>query len=211
MKYKFITVEGNIGAGKTTLVNLLASKLKAKIILEQFADNPFLPKFYQEPSKYGFPLELSFLADRFKQLKEILNTRDLFNEVIISDYLFIKSKLFAKVNLPDDEYKLYETLFDIIYPNLPQPDLLIYLYAPIEKIKQNIKSRNRDYEQNIKQSYLETLSESYQQLIRSGEFTTLLVDTTYTDFLNNENQLNQLLSLLENDYAKGTHYIDLSE
>ena len=172
MNYKFITVEGNIGAGKTTLSSLLQQSFDGKLILEQFADNPFLPKFYEDRKRYSFPLELSFLAERYKQLKDMLNTRDLFNQYIISDYLFIKSKLFAKVNLPEDEYKLYETLFDIIYPNLPEPDLIIYLHAPLDKLKQNIKSRNRDYEQNIQDDYLIELQNAYLQLIKSEKFKT---------------------------------------
>ncbi len=208
MKYSFITIEGNIGAGKTTLANLLSQRFSSKLVLEQFADNPFLPKFYENKSKYGFPLELSFLAERFKQLKDVLNTRGLFDELIISDYLFIKSKLFAKVNLPEDEYQLYETLFDIIYPNLPQPEILLFLYAPLEKIKQNIKLRNRAYEQKIQDEYLISLADSYENLIRSSSFTTLMIDTTKTDFLNNENHVQQLLKYLDTDYEKGTHYLE---
>jgi len=210
MNYKFITVEGNIGAGKTTLSGLLQKNFGAKLILEQFADNPFLPKFYEDRKRYSFPLELSFLAERYKQLKEMLNTRDLFNQYIISDYLFIKSKLFAKVNLAEDEYKLYETLFDIIYPNLPEPDLIIYLHAPLTKLKENIKYRNRNYEQNIQDEYLVDLQNAYLQLIKSDKFKTLIIDTTQTDFLNNSNHLNQLLGYLEQDYEFGHHFINFS-
>ncbi len=210
MNYTFITVEGNIGAGKTTLSGLLQQHFGARLILEQFADNPFLPKFYDDRKRYSFPLELSFLAERYKQLKEILNTRDLFNEYIISDYLFIKSKLFAKVNLPEDEYKLYETLFDIIYPNLPQPDLILYLHAPLSKLKQNIKSRNRPYEQNIEDDYLVDLQHAYLQLIKSDTFKTLIIDTTQTDFLNNPSHFSQLLTHMEKDYAFGHHFINFT-
>lgn len=208
MNYKFITVEGNIGAGKTTLSGLLQKTFDAKLILEQFADNPFLPKFYHDRKRYSFPLELSFLAERYKQLKEMLNTRDLFNQFIISDYLFIKSKLFAKVNLAEDEYKLYETLFDIIYPNLPEPDLIIYLHAPLSKLKQNIKHRARDYEQNIEDDYLVDLQNAYLQLIKSDKFKTLIIDTTQTDFLNNQEHFNKLLACLNKDYDYGHHFIN---
>jgi deoxyadenosine/deoxycytidine kinase len=210
MNYKFITVEGNIGAGKTTLSSLLQQSFDGKLILEQFADNPFLPKFYEDRKRYSFPLELSFLAERYKQLKEMLNTRDLFNQYIISDYLFIKSKLFAKVNLPEDEYKLYETLFDIIYPNLPEPDLIIYLHAPLDKLKQNIKSRNRDYEQNIQDDYLTELQNAYLQLIKSEKFKTLIIDTTQTDFLHNSSHFDQLLVHLEKEYEYGHHFINFT-
>lgn len=211
MKHKFITIEGNIGAGKTTLTQMLKEEFRAKIILEQFADNPFLPKFYDDKEKYSFPLELSFLAERYRQLKEMLNTRDLFSEYIFSDYLFIKSKLFAKVNLPEDEYRLYETLFDIIYPNLPQPDLVIYLNAPISKLQQNIKNRNRSYEQKIKDEYLQNLHEAYQELIQSGQFKTLVIDTTHVDFLHNPSQFAQLLDFLKKDYSYGKTYLDFDK
>jgi deoxyadenosine/deoxycytidine kinase len=140
----------------------------------------------------------------------MLNTRDLFNQYIISDYLFIKSKLFAKVNLPEDEYKLYETLFDIIYPNLPEPDLIIYLHAPLDKLKQNIKSRNRDYEQNIQDDYLTELQNAYLQLIKSEKFKTLIIDTTQTDFLHNSSHFDQLLVHLEKEYEDGHHFINFT-
>jgi thymidylate kinase len=140
----------------------------------------------------------------------MLNTRDLFNQYIISDYLFIKSKLFAKVNLPEDEYKLYETLFDIIYPNLPEPDLIIYLHAPLDKLKQNIKNRNRDYEQNIQDDYLIDLQNAYLQLIKSEKFKTLIIDTTQTDFLHNPSHFAQLLVHLEKEYEDGHHFINFT-
>ena len=209
MRYKYITIEGNIGAGKTTLANMFQKELGAKLVLEQFADNPFLPKFYENKEKYSFPLELSFLAERFKQLKEMLNTRDLFNQYIVSDYLFIKSKLFAKVNLPEDEYKLYETLFDIIYPNLPQPDLIIYLHAPLSKLKANIKERNRDYEQHMDDDYLVDLQNAYLQLLKSTQFKTLILDTTQIDFVKNPEQFQKILHQLDKDYENGFHFINL--
>jgi deoxyguanosine kinase len=211
MKYKFITIEGNIGAGKTTLAGLLQKHLDANLIVEQFADNPFLPKFYEDAQKYSFPLELSFLAERYKQLKSLLNTRDLFNQYLVSDYLFLKSKLFAKVNLLEDEYHLYETLFDIINPNLPEPDLLIYLHAPLSKLKENIKKRNREYEQNMNDEYLINLQQSYLQLVKSDKFRTLIIDTTQTDFLNNPTHFAQLLKHLERDYDFGWHFINFSD
>src|SRR3982751_2916140 len=130
MQYHYIAIEGNIGAGKTTLAHLLAQKMNARLILEQFADNPFLPKFYENPSQYAFPLELFFMAERFKQLKELLQQKDMFQTLTISDYLFTKCLLFAKVNLPDDEFRLYQRLFEIILQQVVQPEILIYLHAP---------------------------------------------------------------------------------
>jgi deoxyadenosine/deoxycytidine kinase len=209
MKYKYITIEGNIGAGKTTLAQMLQKELGANLILEQFADNPFLPKFYADKDKYSFPLELSFLAERFKQLKEMLNTRDLFNQFTVSDYLFIKSKLFAKVNLQEDEYKLYETIFDIIYLNLPKPDLIIYLHAPLSKLKSNIKLRGREYEQNIEDEYLMDLQNAYLQLLKSEQFKTLIIDTTQIDFVKNPEQFQKIMNQLDKDYENGVHFITL--
>ena len=209
MKYKYITIEGNIGAGKTTLAQMLQKELGANLILEQFADNPFLPKFYANKDKYSFPLELSFLAERFKQLKEMLNTRDLFNQFTVSDYLFIKSKLFAKVNLQEDEYKLYETIFDIIYLNLPKPDLIIYLHAPLSKLKSNIKLRGREYEQNIEDEYLMDLQNAYLQLLKSEQFKTLIIDTTQIDFVKNPEQFQKIMNQLDKDYENGVHFITL--
>src|SRR6476646_9396801 len=134
MKYHFIAIEGNIGAGKTTLAHLPSKKLNARLILEQFADNPFLPKFYENPGQYAFPLELFFMAERFKQLKDMLQTKDLFQSVTVSDYLFTKCLLFAKVNLPEEEFRLYQKLFEIILQQLVFPDILIYLHSPVQRL-----------------------------------------------------------------------------
>ena len=153
MKYNFITIEGNIGAGKTTLAHLLSKHFQARLVLEEFADNPFLPKFYESPEQYAFPLELFFMAERYKQLKDLLQTKDMFHSVTVSDYLFTKCLLFAKVNLPDEEFRLYQKLFEIINPQIVQPDLLIYLHSPVNKLQENIRKRNRTYEQSIPNDY----------------------------------------------------------
>src|SRR6186997_2240602 len=137
MKYTFITIEGNIGAGKTTLAHLLSKHFNARLILEEFADNPFLPKFYENPQQYAFPLELFFMAERYKQLKELIATKDMFHTVTVSDYLFTKCLLFAKVNLSDEEFRLYHKLYDIIRQPLIQPDILIYLHVPVQKLQKN--------------------------------------------------------------------------
>jgi len=206
MNYKYITIEGNIGAGKTTLATRLAKHFGAQLILEEFADNPFLPKFYEKPQQYAFPLELFFMAERYKQLKDMLQTQDMFNNFFISDYLFIKSLLFAKVTLKDEEYNLYQKLFDIINPQLLQPDLLIFLNAPITKLQQNIKNRNRSYEQSIPDSYLGNLQDVYMQYIRQHPVKTLMVDTTKVDFLRNPEEFERLLKALEQDYPPGINY-----
>lgn len=209
MNYHFIAIEGNIGAGKTTLAHLLSKRLNARLLLEQFADNPFLEKFYESPKQYAFPLELFFMAERYKQLKDVLHTKDMFQSVTISDYLFTKCLLFAKVNLLEEEFRLFQKLFDIMQPQLLQPDIVIYLQAPLEKLQQNIKKRNRSYEQKIPGKYLSDLSETYAQYIRQNNLTTLIINTTHTDFLSNPADLNIILEALEKSWEPGPHYIDL--
>ena len=209
MKYHFITIEGNIGAGKTTLSHLLARHYNARLILEQFADNPFLPKFYENPAQYAFPLELFFMAERYKQLKELVHTGDLFQSVTISDYLFTKCLLFAKVNLPDQEFLLYQKLFDIIHSQMIQPDILIYLHAPVGKLQSNIRKRNRSYEQGIPDGYLYNIQEAYTHYIRQHNIRTLFIDVSNADFLGNEAHLQVVLDALEKDYDEGQHYFTL--
>ncbi len=209
MKYNFITIEGNIGAGKTTLAHLLSKHFNARLILEEFAENPFLPKFYENRQQYAFPLELFFMAERYKQLKELLQTKDLFQNVTISDYLFTKCLLFAKVNLAEQEFLLYQKLFDIINPQLIQPDLLIYLHAPVSKLKENIKKRNRSYEQSIEPDYLFSLQETYTQYIRQHAIKTLFIDVSNADFLGNEKHLKALTDALGKDYDNGQNYLIL--
>lgn len=209
MKYSFITIEGNIGAGKTTLSHLLAKHYNARLILEQFADNPFLPKFYENPKQYAFPLELFFMAERFKQLKEMLQQRDLFQSVTISDYLFTKCLLFAKVTLPDDEFNLYQRLFEIIHQQLIQPDILIYLHAPVAKLQENIRKRGRSYEQSIPDDYLFSIQETYTHYIRQHNLKTIIVDASNADFLTNEKHLQAITDALEKDYEQGQHFLTL--
>ncbi|HMK17551.1 MAG TPA: deoxynucleoside kinase [Chitinophagaceae bacterium] len=209
MNYHFITIEGNIGAGKTTLSHLLSRHFNARLVLEEFADNPFLPKFYENPKLYAFPLELFFMAERYKQLKDLIQQKDLFQNVTISDYLFTKCLLFAKVNLPDDEFRLYQRLFDIIHQQLLQPDLLIYLHTPVSRLQQNIKKRNRSYEKNIADEYLFSIQETYTHYIKDHNIKTLFIDASNADFLGNEKHLKVVIDALENDYGEGQHYLTL--
>lgn len=209
MKYTFITIEGNIGAGKTTLAHLLSKHYNARLVLEQFADNPFLPKFYENPQQFAFPLELFFMAERFKQLKDLIQQKDLFQNLTISDYLFTKCLLFAKINLTEDEFRLYQRLFDIMYQQLIQPDILIYLHAPVNKLQQNIKKRNRPYEQKIANEYLFSIQETYTHYIRQHNIKTLFVDTSNADFLGNEKHLKAITDALEKEYPEGQHYLSL--
>jgi deoxyguanosine kinase len=209
MNYHFITIEGNIGAGKTTLAHLLSKHYNARLVLEAFAENPFLPKFYENPSQFAFPLELFFMAERYKQLKELIHTKDLFHSVTISDYLFTKCLLFAKVNLPETEFRLYQSLFDIIHHQLVQPDILIYLHAPVQKLQQNIRKRNRPYEQHIADEYLFNIQETYTHYIRQHNVKTLFIDAGNADFLGNEKHFRAVVEALEKDYENGQHFIAL--
>lgn len=209
MQHHFITIEGNIGAGKTTLAHLLSKKLNARLVLEEFADNPFLPQFYQNPKQYAFPLELFFMAERYKQLKEMVNTGDLFQSVTVSDYLFTKCLLFAKVNLPEEEYRLYQKLFDIINQQLIFPDVLIYLHAPVSKLQQNIRRRNRLYEQQIPDEYLYNIQETYNSYIKQHNIKTIFVDTSNADFLGDARHLQAILDVLDSDIGEGQHYLSL--
>lgn len=209
MKYNFVTIEGNIGAGKTTLAHLLSKHFNARLILEEFADNPFLPRFYENPGQYAFPLELFFMAERYKQLKELLQTKDMFQNITISDYLFTKCLLFAKVNLPDEEFRLYQKLFEIINPQIVQPNILIYLHTPVHKLQENIKKRNRDYEQSIPNDYLFTLQETYTQYIKQHNIKTLFVDASNADFLGNDDHLKVIIDALDKEYEDGQHYLTL--
>jgi len=209
MSYKFIAIEGNIGVGKTTLANMLAQSLGARLVLEEFAENPFLAKFYENPAQYAFSVELFFMAERFKQLKDLLVQQDLFHSTTVSDYLFTKCLLFAKVNLPEEEFQLYQRLFDMMQPQILQPDLLIYLHAPVSKLQENIRKRNRLYELNIQNDYLFNIQQTYTQYIKHQPIKTLYVDASNADFIDNPQHLKVILNAIENEYADGQHYVTL--
>ena len=182
--YNYIAIEGNIGAGKTTLASKIAEDFNAKIVLERFADNPFLPKFYKNHSRYAFPLEMSFLADRYQQISDDLAQFDLFKDFIVADYHIFKSLIFAKVTLSEDEFRLYKTLFDIIYKEMPKPDLYVYLYQNTDKLLQNIKRRGRSYEQEISKNYLEKINNGYLDYIKTQkDLNVLVIDVSEKDFV----------------------------
>ncbi len=211
IKYNFIAIEGNIGAGKTSLSTKIAEDYNAKLILEQFEDNPFLPKFYQDPSKYAFPLELSFLASRYNQLKTQLTTQDLFKNFTIADYFINKSLIFSRKTLQDDEFALYTKLFNIMSETLPRPDLLVYLYVDIEKLKHNIKIRGREYEQNIDPEYLNKIQNSYFEFIHQQQNLRILVlDTNKIDFVNNKSHYEMTVDAINQNYNTGINRITLN-
>lgn len=205
MQYKHIVIEGNIGSGKTTLATMLSSDFDARLILEQFADNPFLPRFYKDPDKHSFPLELFFMAERYYQLKN-LKEQDLFQPQIISDYFFMKSRLFAQNNLQYDEMQLFNRLFDIIFSSLPKPNLVVYLHSDVLRLQENIKKRGRDYEQNISDSYLQDIQQKYFDYLRKQhDFPVLVLDVSNIDFVLDLDVYESIKSLLRFSYEKGVH------
>lgn len=193
-KYNFIAIEGNIGSGKTSLANRIGDDFNAKLVLERFADNPFLPKFYKDEERYAFPLEMSFLADRYHQLTEDLAQFDLFKNFIVSDYFIFKSLIFAQITLPKEEYSLYRKMFDIMYKEISKPDVYIYLYQNTERLIDNIKKRGRDYEQNIQADYLDKIHKGYINFIKTKEqLNTLIIDVTELDFVNSKEDYQYVL------------------
>lgn len=209
MIYDYIAIEGTIGAGKTSLAGMLSAEFNARLILEQFEDNDFLPKFYKDPVKYAFPLELSFLASRFQQLKNELSVNDLFKSSTISDYFINKSLIFARQTLQDDEYALYARLFNIINLSLPKPDLLVYLYLSVDRLKSNIIKRGRPYEQDIEYSYLSKIQGGYFEYIRQQtDARILIIDTNEIDFVNNADHYQLIKSIILTERLPGVYTID---
>lgn len=195
--YNYIAIEGNIGAGKTTLSAKISEDFNAKLVLERFADNPFLPKFYKDQNRYAFPLEMSFLADRYQQLSDDLAQFDLFKDFVVADYHIFKSLIFAKVTLAEDEYRLYKTMFDIIYKEMPKPDLYVYLYQNTERLLSQIKQRGRSYEQEIPAEYLEKINQGYLDYIKTQtDLNILIIDVSDMDFVENQGDYLKILDLI---------------
>ncbi len=206
--YNYIAIEGNIGAGKTTLATRMSEQFNTRLILEQFEDNSFLPKFYDDPSRYAFPLELSFLADRFQQLKNQASVQDMFQPVTIADYFILKSLIFAKKTLNSEEFTLYSRLFSIIENVLPKPDLLVYLYLNIDRLQSNIRNRGRAYEQKIEDDYLQRIQEGYLDYIRQQQgLRVLVIDTNQLDFVAHQHDYDKLIKIIEKEYPIGIHRI----
>ena len=211
MDYNYIVIEGNIGAGKTSLATKLAEETNARLILEQFEENPFLPKFYKEPDRYAFPVELAFLADRYQQLKEKITPGDLFQRKIISDYYFFKSLIFSRETLKDDEYSLYKKVFEIIRQQLIKPDIYVYLHVSTERLLENIRMRGREYERNISKDYLDQIQKSYFDFIKTHkEITFLVIDVNNIDFVNRQKDYAKIKNvILEGNFDPGMNMIIL--
>lgn len=196
---QFLVIEGNIGAGKTTLAKMIAEEYNAKLVLEQFADNPFLPKFYEDQERYSFPLELSFLADRYTQIKKEVLNLDLFHSFLVADYYFAKTAIFAQNTLKSDEYRLFRQIFDIVFESMPKPDLYVYLHANVDRLMGNIAIRGRDYEKQITPSYLDNIAKGYFRFFKQiNSFPLLIIDINGIDFVKNPRDYEALKSAIFN-------------
>ena len=208
MEYNFVAVEGNIGAGKTSLTRKIASDLNGRLIQEQFAENAFLPKFYREPAKYAFPLELSFLAERYQQMKTQLPGQELFSDFTISDYLFDKSLIFAMENLEGDLFHLFRNFFNILKSSLPKPGLILYLFADVEQLMGNIRKRGRAYEKNIRPEYLQAIQKGYLRHFETlRESRILILDINHFDFIGSDKNYLTILEIIGQKYNPGIHHI----
>lgn len=206
MNFDYIVIEGNIGAGKTTLAKMMAERYDARLTLEQFADNPFLPKFYENQERFAFPLEMSFLAERYNQLNKELSSLDLFQNKTISDYYFMKSLIFAQQTLSPDEYKLYRQIFHIVYSNLPKPDLFIYLHNNVPNLLVNIAKRGRCYEEKIKSEYLQTIEKGYFDFFKQNQnIKTLIIDCSNMDFVKNSDDFEQIINHVNKMHLSDTN------
>jgi deoxyguanosine kinase len=203
--HQYLVIEGNIGSGKTSLSQMLAKDWSCNLVLEEFADNPFLAKFYETPERYAFPLELSFLSERFSQLKKEWQ-QDLFQPKVIADYFIAKCSIFAGHNLQKDEWALFMKMYDLVSSNLPQPDLIVYLYVQTERLQANIKKRGREYEQNISDDYLQNIQQQYLQYFQQHpHLKVLMLDTTHVDFVADHHAYLQIKEYIQASYGAGIH------
>ncbi len=202
--FSFISIEGNIGSGKTSLARKIANDINGKLILEEFANNPFLPKFYKDPDKHAFSLELFFMAERYHQLSKENVSIDIFSNTTISDYSFFKSKLFAQNNLKDDELELFSRLYNIMFSSIRRPEILIYLHANIDRLEKNILKRGREYEKNIKKEYLKNIEKHYfDYLKKQFDFPVIILDVSNIDFIEDENIYKKIFKkIFETDIKK---------
>ncbi len=207
MSHRYIALEGNIGSGKTTLSTKLAKTLDARLILEEFKENPFLPLFYENQMRYAFSLEMAFLADRYHQLQQYI-ANDLFQTITLADYSIYKSLVFAQNNLKGQELVLYKNLFDIIARSLKQPDLVVYFNRPVETLLQHIKKRNRSYEQNIKTEYLQDIQSHYTEFFKQNKkIPVVVLEADNYDFLNSSEDFEHLQDIIFQNFSPGLNFL----
>lgn len=209
--YRYVAIEGNIGAGKTTLCHMLAKDLGCRLLLEQFTDNPFLPPFYQNPERFAFPVELFFMTERYKQMEACFAQPDLFSSFVLSDYFFIKTLLFASNNLQDDEFRLFQNLFQLLNQKIPRPDLLVYVHRPVESLLQNIEKRARNFETEISADYLQTVQKGYLDYFRICEdLDVLIIDVGDVNFLEDSKAYAKMRQLLLTPGHTGINHLNLN-
>lgn len=210
--YKYISIEGNIGTGKTSLCRRLEKDYSCSLVLEEFADNPFLPYFYKDPEKYAFPLELFFMTERYKQMQRDMATPDLFNQFIVSDYFFYKTLLFASINLEAEEFRIFQQLFMTLQKSMPKPDIILYLHRTPEELLAQILQRGRSFEQGIDTKYLQNIQDVYFNYFRQlTGIPILILDIGEIDFLHNQMQYEEIVRTLRIKYPKGMHHISLAQ
>lgn len=206
--YKFIAIEGNIGAGKTSLCKMVSEEFNCRLVLEQFADNPFLPYFYADPERHAFSVELFFMTERHKQLQENFAQQDLFQQITIADYFFIKTLLFAKKNLSNEENRLFQRLFNVLNSTFPKPDLLVYLHRSVDNLMLNIEKRGRSYEKDITPEYLQNITDAYFEYFKSEKSIPILViDVEQMDFISDRSSYEMIIDLLRQKYSPGMQHI----
>lgn len=211
LQHQYLVIEGNIGAGKTTLSKMLAEEFGTRLILEEFSDNPFLPLFYDNPERYAFSVELFFMMERHKQLQQHLTQTSLFEPGTIADYFFLKTLLFAQINLKDDEWRLFQRLFHSLNAGIPKPDLLVYLHRSPDDLRRNIVHRGRAYEQSISVDYLETIQRGYLDYFKTvTDFPILIIDVEGVHFWKKPEEYRQLRELIDREYETGIHHRKLS-
>ena len=213
MHHNYIAIEGTIGAGKTSLANMMAADFNGNLVLEEFEEskNPFLPKFYANPSQYAFQLEMTFLALRYQQLKDRLSTLDMFSDFVIADYYAAKSLVFSRNNLQEDEYELFARFYGIVFSTMPKPDLLVYLYRDVENLQQNIRKRGRGYEQSISDEYLSNIQQGYMEFLRQqqNEMSILLLDVNNIDFVADKSDYQRVVEAIDKPYPMGVNRVIL--
>jgi deoxyadenosine/deoxycytidine kinase len=208
--YQYIVIEGNIGAGKTTLCQMMERDFDARLVLEQFTDNPFLPSFYEDRDRFAFQVELFFMAERHKQLQEMLSQTDIFQPFVVGDYFFLKTLLFAKNNLKEDEYRLFSRIFHVLDATFAKPDIILYLHRPVEKLVEQIKKRGRDYEKDIDTEYLQEIQSAYLDYFKvQNQIPVVILDIADIDYTSNSEQYQKILAILTQQFKPGTHYLAL--
>ncbi len=212
MTHRFVAIEGNIGTGKTTLCHLFANHLGGSLVLEQFTDNPFLPFFYEQPERYAFPVELFFMTERHKQLQEHFAQPDLFRTLTVSDYFFVKTLLFAKNNLNEEEFRLFQRLFGVLTATFPKPDLLLYLHRPVEVLMAQIEKRGRPMERYITPEYLQSIQQAYLEYFKTEtEVPVVVIEMGTADFVKDERILTALLQIAQTAYTPGLQFLSMNE